>query len=467
MRSPARRPSGFLDLRLQMMLAAAYMAVLLAVSPLVPGVRWLEPGDFSDAEVVYYHAVMFELVMLGLLAVSYVVGLPRRLSLVVSASNVPIMALNVLGVALSYPAWASAANDVVQGLRDIWLFALSLAVLIGLLASPFMNREVRSLARAAWSAYALLVVSTASALIAGFMGLTAAWGQYLNFAGAPSWVVSLINQWGGPSTFLGNVITSHSHEMLPAMGGAIVALVAMAVGYSSYRGPARRLVDAGMIVAIFGTISMTVLYIISSYGTYSIPTIAPFGPQGVNGLALDDSQTGLIGWGALIVALGLIGSGVLASRPMSRRNLLILEIATWLAAVFVLVGIGYPIEFNEAFFGFGVNGTPPTGGPGFMYDDLFMRGHLVFAFYLMPVLAGAAASAMTLVDSDEKVLGAAKASLYVGLTGIVLGAEGVLVWMITDGLGQVLAAGLAIVVITLFIVVYVMVMAVRSRTGSK
>ena len=33
MRSPARRPSGFLDLRLQMMLAAAYMAVLLAVSP--------------------------------------------------------------------------------------------------------------------------------------------------------------------------------------------------------------------------------------------------------------------------------------------------------------------------------------------------------------------------------------------------------------------------------------------------
>jgi Na+-transporting methylmalonyl-CoA/oxaloacetate decarboxylase gamma subunit len=39
--------------------------------------------------------------------------------------------------------------------------------------------------------------------------------------------------------------------------------------------------------------------------------------------------------------------------------------------------------------------------------------------------------------------------------------------MITDGLGQVLAAGLAIVVLTLFIVVYVMVMAVRSRTGSK
>ncbi|PVU73803.1 hypothetical protein DDW07_01240 [Acidilobus sp. SCGC AC-742_E15] len=167
------------------------------------------------------------------------------------------------------------------------------------------------------------------------------------------------------------------------------------------------------------------------------------------------------------MALGLIGSGVLASRPMSRRNLLMLEIATWLAAVFVLVGIGYPIEFNEAFFGFGVNGTPPTGGPGFMYDDLFMRGHLVFAFYLMPVLAGAVASAMALVDSDEKVLGAAKASLYVGLTGIVLGAEGVLVWMITDGLGQVLAAGLAIVVLTLFIVVYVMVMAVRSRTGSK
>jgi hypothetical protein len=450
-----------------MMLAVAFMAVLLAVSPLVPGVKWLEPGDFSStAEVVYYHTVMFELVMLGLLTVSYVVGLPKRLSLAVSASNVPIMVLSVLGVGLSYPAWASTANNVVQGLRDFWLFVLSLAVLIGLLASPFIDREVKSLARAAWSAYALLVVSMASALIAGFMGLTAAWGEYLNFAG-PSWVMSLINNWGGPSTFLGNVITSHSHEMLSAVGGAIVALVAMEVGYSSYRGPARRLVDAGMIVAIFGTISMTVLYIISSYGTYSIPTIATFGPNGVNGLALDDSQTGLIGWGALIVAVGLIGSGVLTSRPMSRRNLLILEIATWVAAIFVLVGIGYPIEFNEAFFGFGVNGTPPTGGPGFMYDDLFMRGHILFAFYLMPVLAGAVASAIALVNSDEKALSAAKVSLYVGLIGIILGADGVLVWMLSNGLGQVLATGLAIVVLTLFIVVYIMVVEGRGRTNNK
>jgi len=138
LRKSAREPSGFLDLRFQMMLAVAFMAVLLAVSPLVPGVKWLEPGDFSStAEVVYYHTVMFELVMLGLLTVSYVVGLPKRLSLAVSASNVPIMVLSVLGVGLSYPAWASTANNVVQGLRDFWLFVLSLAVLIGLLASPF------------------------------------------------------------------------------------------------------------------------------------------------------------------------------------------------------------------------------------------------------------------------------------------------------------------------------------------
>jgi hypothetical protein len=90
----------------------------------------------------------------------------------------------------------------------------------------------------------------------------------------------------------------------------------------------------------------------------------------------------------------------------------------------------------------------------------------MFAFYLMPVLAGAVASAIALVDSDERALGATKATLYVGLTGIVLGADGVLVWMITDGLGQVLAAGLAIVVLTLFIVVYAMAVAARGRTGS-
>ncbi|WP_158543121.1 hypothetical protein [Acidilobus sp. 7A] len=48
----------------------------------------------------------------------------------------------------------------------------------------------------------------------------------------------------------------------------------------------------------------------------------------------------------------------------------------------------------------------------------------------------------------------------------MLGADCVLAWMITDGLGQVLAAGLAIVVLTLFIVVYAMAVAARGRTGS-
>lgn len=81
-------------------------------------------------------------------------------------------------------------------------------------------------------------------------------------------------------------------------------------------------------------------------------------------------------------------------------------LATWVAAMAILVGIGYFIEFNEAFFGFGSPGQPPSGGPGYMFDDTFMKGHLVTAFMIIPLLAA------TMLAVDYIVKGGGRAKRY-------------------------------------------------------
>ncbi|WP_292319613.1 hypothetical protein [Caldisphaera sp.] len=445
----------FISPRFNILLITAYVAIGLLVSPLIPGINWLQPGDFSEAEVIYYHGIMLQLTVLGIIIAAYITKFPKKLQLIFNVSNIPLMILNILGIGFSYPAWAISINNAIQGLRDVWILLLAIALLIGLIIFPFLNVDTKNIFKKMWSAYSLLVVATASSLIAGIMGLTAAWGEYLNFLGAPGFFMRLINDWGGTSTFLSNVVTSHSHEMLPALGAAIVAVFGISLNYSSYKGISKRIIDVGMIVAIFGVISMTTIYIISSYGTYVIPTIGSFGPQGVNGIAFDDSQTGIIGWGALIIAVGLIGSGVLSSMVSTKRYLSILEISTWLATIFVLIGVGYPIELNEAFFGFGVNGTPPTGGPGFIYDDLFMRGHLVFAFFLMPILAGIIASVIAIMEDKDVSQIASKILLGLGLTGIILGVCGLLVYMISSGIGEILAIGISLIIVSLFAILYI------------
>ena len=201
---------------------------------------------------------------------------------------------------------------------------------------------------------------------------------------------------------------------------------------------------------------MTYLYLISSFGTYVIPTIFSFGLGGMNGLALDDTQTGLIGIGALISVIGLY---FIFSKKKSIRLLQIAEVTTWISTMFVLMGEGYAVELNETYYGFGNSGLPPNGGAGYLYDLAYMNGHLMFAFFLMPVLAVLLLGVILFIKKGSKYtdIGA-----YLSIAGTILGAAGVMVYLVTLS-WYIEAAGLILVVFAMIFLLYAPINAYRRE----
>jgi len=421
----------------------AYTAIMLAISPLIPGVTWFQLGDFTMDVVNYYHTIMIPLALLLILYATYIMKLNQKVLVAINLSIIPLIILNILGLIFFYPSSTQLADYVIQGLRDVWMLLLTLLFFIGLLLFPFKYKDNF---KKVWGAYFLILLATISAGIAAIMGMIYEYGSLYGYSSIPIFN-SMVNSWGGLQTFLGNLITSHSHEMLPAMMGGIVALVALSFGYGNLNGWKRNIINAGMVISIFGTISMTYLYVISSFGTYSIPAIFTSGPYGMNGLALDDSQTGLIGIGALISILGIY---FILSNKKTIRLLQISELVTWIATMFVMLGIGYIIEFNEAYYGFGSSGLPPSGGPGYLYDMAYTNGHLMFAFFFMPVLAGLLLAFLIFANENSKFV---NFNSYLFLSGTALGAEGVLIYIITLS-WYVEAIGLALIVFSMLLMLY-------------
>ena len=360
---------------------------------------------------------------------------------VVNLSTYPILFLTFLGMVFFYPASTQGADYVLQGMRDVWMLVLALMFFVYLLMLPFKNRKKF---RNIWGAYLLIVIATISGGIAAVMGMIYEYGLLFGYASIP-----LLNRdvaaWGGLQTFLGNLLTSHSHQMLPAVEGGIVGLTAISLGYEKLSAVKRNIVNLGMVISIFGTISMTYLYVISSFGTYVIPTIFPFGAGGMNGLALDDSQTGIVGIGALISIIGLYY--ILSRRPVERLVQLS-EILTWIAVMSVMVGVGYAMEFNETYYGFGSPGVPPNGGPGFRHDLAFTDGHLLFAFFLMPLVAGIILVLMRYLRGQEKEK---RIIAYLIMAGTVIGAFGVMEYMLTL-FWVVEAIGLALLILAVILI---------------
>ena len=299
-----------LNPKMNMGLVLAFITFFLIISPLLPGVTWFKLGDFTLDMVNFYHTIMIPFAFLLILYTSELLDLGSLARKSINISTIPILFFTILGMAFFYSTSAQTADYVFQAIRDVWMIVIALIFLVYLIIMPFKNTQKF---KAIWGAYTLMVIATISAGIAGVMGMVYEYGNLFGYASLPAFN-SYVTAWGGLQTFLGNLVTSHSHEMLPAVMGGIVAVAAVTMGYDKLQGWKRHIVNAGMIIAVAGTISMTYLYLISSFGTYVIPTIAPFGPGGMNGLALDDSQTGIVGWGALLAislgSPGLCGSHV-------------------------------------------------------------------------------------------------------------------------------------------------------------
>ncbi len=432
-----------LNIKNNVIVSAVYIVLMFIISPLFPGVNWFNLGDFTLDVVNYYHGIMIPLALLLIIVTAKVFKIPEKLLNFIILTNYPVILLSFLGVVLFYPSWATLSDEIIQAIRDVIMLISAILLIIGMLYFPVrFKNDFKKI----FAGYLLTLIAAISATIAAIMGMIYEYGSLYTFSSIP-WFNSLVTSWGGLSTFLGNVLTSHSHQMLPAVMGGIVGLTAVIFGYHKISSRYIWFVNIGLLISFIGIISMSYIYFISSFGTYSIPTLFTSGPGGVNGLALDDSQTGLVGFGAIISIFGLIST---FEKNSGNRFLQITSISTWVGAMAALVGIGYVIEFNEAYYGFGSPGTPPTGGPGYLYDEAFMNGHLLYAFFMLVIISAFFAISYYLTRKDEKTDKIKIFASYTGIAGILVGYEGLLIYVLTLS-WYVLALGLILLLISAII----------------
>lgn len=233
-------------------------------------------------------------------------------------------------------------------------------------------------------AYYTVLVAVVGVLISAVEGHIGGWitwfgpwpsfvPQYINFTMYP--VLGYYNA-TAIITWTENVVTSHSHTMLPLLMAGLVALIASNYGYNEMKGKPKILSSLGFLVMMYMIVAVVWIYIVAGVGNYSIPALFSSGP---NGLAMDDMMTGMIGWGALLVLIGL-GYYAYKERKFD-RSLLFIMIAA--ALIYLTIPItGYYIEFHESFFGF----ATPVQGPGWMFDAVYVRLHQDFGFFLLPAL---------------------------------------------------------------------------------
>jgi hypothetical protein len=227
-----------------------------------------------------------------------------------------------------------------------------------------------------------------------FTGVSVITWVVFGLAAAASQVGISWSFWAGwqhesTSTLMGNIITSHSHGMLPSFMAGIVILAAEAFGYSRLVGVRKQVARIGAGAMLGGIALYSGVYAVSGVGTFVIPAWFPSGAGGVNGIAMDDTMTGLVGLGALIVAAAMLpelrGSFLrLSGTAMRRFNPVRLGVyLTYLMATAAMFVYGYYIEVNESQFGFNTT----LAASRVIDDQIFTRSHLLFVFGSLPIIA--------------------------------------------------------------------------------
>ena len=434
-----------------------WMALLLVLSP-VFGVHWQHLGDVGWRTLMYMHGIFLPLVaVLGLL-VAVVLEVPGHIRTLLAWSLPPAIALNGLGSIFNVnpPPHEIAVALWAQIVGFFVLDEIAVALIIGLAMLP------RARGKTWWGmgpAFWALVICVASAFVAAIVGHVAgggiSWGKGF-YALFPGWLHDIHGiGFKHVSDYVGNLAVAHSHEMLPAVMGGIVALTALVFRYQEQPSArARHVVDAGLVVVVVGELLTAWVYLYSAIGNYAIPTLFASGTGGMNGLAMDDAITGVVALGSLIVLVGLLAMGW--QNPAGRWVANAVDplrgpvLATWVVAVISIAGVGYPIEFHETYYGFGTKGTPPKGGPGWIHDLAFTRSHLLLGFFLMPVVATSFLAVAYFQGRLGRAAGVAHGRIaLLAYAGMALGLAGQILWVVTGTQSWLYFIGFALTVVAL------------------
>ncbi len=373
---------------LMRVLTAWIAAVMVLTFATVPWLAPADTGDFSEPMMWFYHAVMIPATMLFLLLCVRIFPIHPWARYIVMGGSLDAMfsstGLMIRGYGLLYhnPSITAIGTFIILPSTFV-LFLVTVIFLIGLGASTIIPRTRTVMSRQKIEITWALLLFGVSAVTWIVLGI-----GYASSEVGISWRFWATAQGESLSTLLGNVATSHSHGIAPAFMGGIVILAAETFGYSSLTGLRKQAARLGVGIMLAGTALFSAVYLVAAIGSYSIPALFPFGPGGVNGLAMDDTMTGLVGVGALIVAGAMLPE---TRQSLTRMGTKFRErfnpvraavYLTYLMAAVAMYFYGYYIEFNEASFGFAALPAPRA-----INDQIFTRAHLLFVFGSLPVMA--------------------------------------------------------------------------------
>ncbi|MHB1497861.1 MAG: hypothetical protein ACYCXN_08125 [Acidimicrobiales bacterium] len=407
--------------------------VIVAVATFltVPWLRHVNAGDMTLSMTWFYHALMLPSALLFLILCTRVFATHPWVRYVLSHSA-PIAVLEGLGfLILGYGTEHHVSSLVSFGYwiimpLTIELFAVTVLFVGDLAVSAFWppsgERMRPQKAEIHWALF-FAGISTLTWVVLGIAAAASVVGV--------SWSFWAQAQHESTSTLVGNIITSHSHGMLPSFMAGIVFLAAEAFGYSRLSGLRKQVARGGVGIMLGGIALYSGVYFVSALGTFVIPAWFPYGPGGVNGLAMDDTFTGLVGVGALIVAFDMLpeirGSFQRATGAVRERfNPVRLGVyMTYIMAAAAMFLYGYYIENNENKFGFATT----LSASRVVGDQVFTRAHLLLVFGSLPVIAVFLMAAELLGDTSGIRDSLKRLMSGIVLVGMVVATAGMGTWI--------------------------------------
>ncbi len=384
---------AFTSVMIKLLMAwIVFVAVLSFIT-----VPWLKPsngGDFTTSQIWFYHALMMPAAVLLLVVCTRIFLLHSWVKYVVTHIAPVVLFEGVGELVLGYGSAHGVSSLTSFG---YWVIMPCSLVLLAVTALLFIDlawvaasvafrpeRQADLPPRKAEITWALFLAGV-SVLTWIVFGMAAA----ANDVGI-SWKFWAGFQHESYSALMGNIVTAHSHGMLPSFMAGIVLVAAEAFGYSKMVGVRAQVARVGVGVMLAGIALYSGIYTVSALGTFAIPAWFPYGAGGANGIAMDDSMTGLVGVGALMLAGAMLPElrGIFVrtvegtGRALKRLNPARVGVyLSYLTAAAVMFFYGYYIELNEVQYGFGQSGARMMG------DQVFTRSHLLFVFGSLPIIA--------------------------------------------------------------------------------
>lgn len=275
------------------------------------------------------------------------------------------------------------------------------------------TRKEFSLYSKVGAGYWLALFSVGSAFIAGLIGVVNLWVMIFG-ASVFSGFVPLFGDLG---TFLGALGGSHSHEMGIAIMTGVVALVAQRFMVLDVKGLRRNIANVGLWVTSIGIIAISIVLVLEAVVAFSPPAFFSSGPEGVNGMAGDDTIMTITALGAMIALIPLALTK-LDGKSSWKDSVRLVLLGTWVAAVVNSVIEGFYMEFHADVFGSTLTAN----------HDVFININPMFGIFTL------AATAIVLLAVDYYVVAGPLRRMigWVAGVGLIVATLGSSMWAFSD-----------------------------------